>query len=196
MKPELKFLRIAALLTIVFHLLGLFAALIWIRNGTATYPLDERMAYVAIPWGGWKIGWTIWMFGAAAFVVFNAAVEKTWKLEGTLPRLAVTIGVVAACLDWVFDMLQIVVLPEFVTAGRGLNVFTALARFASAGGIVVANGLYSISVGLLSIALRGRIPRVAYLFGLGTLVFGLIFSAGGFSSNPRLHEILGAPTFV
>lgn len=193
---SLKWLRIAAALTIILHVLGLIAAVVGIRAGTATFPVEQRMTHIAAPWSLWKIAWVAWMFSAMSFVAFNAAVEKAWDLSGVCVRLGVCIGVAAASLDCVFDALQIVVLPEVAASGGGPRVFLALARFASIGGIVVANGLYSISVALLSCALRGRISRAAFALGMATLVTGLALSAVGFSSDPHLTEYFTGPVFA
>src|SRR5579862_5477490 len=189
---SLKWLRLAAALTIGVHVLGLIAA---IGPGTAVFPDAQRIAHVGASWA-WKIGWLVWLFGAVSFVVFNAAVEKSWKLSGVCARLGVCIGVAAASLDCVFDALQIIVLPEFAASGRGTQVFLALARFASVGGIVVANGLYSISVALLSCALREQISRCSLVLGWATLVTGLALSAVGFGSDAHLPEIFAGPVFA
>lgn len=190
---SIKWLRAAAALTIVLHVAGLIAALVWIRPASSVYPVDARMLHIAAPGSGWKIGWVVWMFGAMAFVAFNAAVEKTWDLKSVSARLGVMIGVAAAALDCLFDMMQIVVLPEFVTGGRGQNVFVAFARLSSGGGIIVANGLYAISVALLSVALRGRISRIAFWLGMATLIFGLALSAAGFCSEPSREFVAARP---
>lgn len=191
----LTWLRAAAALTIGLHVAGLVAAVVGIRPGSAIFTPEERMAHIAIPWGGWQIGWVIWMFAAMAFVAFNAAVEHAWNLSGVCARLGIVVGVVAASLDCVFDVLQIVVLPDFAQ-GRGGNVFLALARLSSAGGLIVANGLYAISVALLSAALRGRISRAAHWLGMATLIAGLALSAVSFSSNLRRVEYFTAPVFA
>jgi hypothetical protein len=195
MNSSVKWLRAAAALTVGLHVAGLIAAVLGIRPGTAIFPADQRMTHIAVPWGGWKIGWTIWIFGAISFVVFNAAIDKVWNLSGTCARLGMAVGVAAVSLDCVFDMLQIVVLPEF-KEGRGQNVFLAFARFASGGGIIVANGLYAISVALMSVALRGRSSRAAFWLGMATLVSGLALSIVGFGNDARLVEYFTGPVFA
>ena len=192
---SLKWLRLAAALTTGVHVLGLIAAVVAIRPGTAVFPELQRIAHIGASWA-WRIGWVVWMFGAMSFVAFNAAVEKAWNLSSVWARLGVCIGVAAASLDCVFDALQIIVLPELAASGRGTQVFLALARFAAVGGIVVANGLYSISVALLTCALRGRIPRAAFVLGWATLATGLALSVAGFSSDAHWAEIFAGPVFA
>ncbi|MEI6234192.1 MAG: hypothetical protein WCT04_14150 [Planctomycetota bacterium] len=191
---SLKSARTAAFFAFLFHALGLVVALFGIRFGTAVFTPEQRMAFVATsPWG-WKAAWGVWLIAAVTFVWFLARVEKTWDASGGTARLSLIIGVVAASLDIVFDTLQIVVLPAVAARGpEARQVFLALAHFASSGGIVVANGLYAVSVALMTHAIRAQLSKVQLWCGWSVLAAGLLLTAAGFFEDPHLPEIFAGP---
>ncbi len=188
----LKHLRIAAACAIMFHVLGLAVAFFGIRYGTPVFSVELRMAHIATSLWGWKVAWGIWLIAAMTFVWFLATVEKVWNVTGVCARLSVVVGVAAASLDSLFDTLQIVVLPG-VARGPESQPFLALAHFASAGGIVVANALYAISVALMTCALGSRLSALGRWMGWVTLIAGLLLTAVGFIDDPHLPEIFAGP---
>jgi hypothetical protein len=190
---SLKWLRIAALFAFVFHALGLVVALFGIRFGTSVFPTEQRMAYVATSVWGWKAAWGVWFIAALTFVGFLAMIEKVWDATGVCARLSLIVGVAAASFDSLFDTLQIVVLPAVAERAPESNTFLMLAHFASAGGIILANGLYAIAVALMTCALSARLSPIQRTSGWLVLVFGLLLTATGFTADPHLAELFAGP---
>ena len=191
-KPDLKSLRVAALAALFFHALGLAVALVGIRFGTAVFSANERMAFIASAFWGWKVAWGIWLIAAVSFVWFLARVDELWAASGTNARLSLAVGVVAASLDSLFDTVQIAVLPPVAAHGEA-PAFLAWAHFASAGGIVVANGLYAVSVALMTSALSSQLSSLQKWLGWAVLATGLALTAVGFVDDPHLPEIFAGP---
>ncbi len=186
-------LQRAAIFALVFHALGLVVALLGIRFGTAVFPTEQRMAFVASSFWGWRAAWGIWFLAALTFVWFLAVVEKAWVATGVCARLSVVVGVSAASSDILFDTIQIVVLPPVAARGGDPGQFLLLAHVASAGGIIVANGLYAIAVALMTWSLRPRLNAIQRWLGWAVLATGMMLTVAGLFSDPHLPEYFAGP---
>ncbi len=94
-----------------------------------------------------------------------------------------------ASVDLLCDSVQMLVLP---LAASG-DAFLAWERAANAGGLVVANGLYSVAVLVAALALPGRAARAA---GALTFTMGLVMVAGGLADAPSLVVLSAGPTIL
>jgi hypothetical protein len=180
-------LKVTAGLSVTLHLVGLVAAALWLRPGTPAVSLQERLSYLATSSIVWCAGWGVWMLCALALVAFLAALARHTRSETA--SLAVIVAAVGAGVDLLCDSVQITVLPALAAAGPGVGpLFLAFERAAGAGGVVVANGLYSIAVLLAAVGLRNRIPAGLTL-GAATFLCGMLMVAAGFSGDPRHLEL-------
>jgi hypothetical protein len=189
-------LVVTAALNVVLHVLGLILALAGMRPGTSLVSLDERLAYLAGHPAAWAAGWAVWMACALALVAFFAVLAPRAD-AGPLGSLAVTLAAAGAGVDLLCDTVQIVVLPD-LAAFRPPDpaAFYVVERAVGAGGTVVANGLYSIGVLLLALALRRRLPTHVFVFGLGTFAAGMLMVVGGFLGDARVVAGATGPTIA
>ncbi|HSB60415.1 MAG TPA: hypothetical protein VLI67_01765 [Vicinamibacteria bacterium] len=189
----MRALAIAASLNVALHVLGLALALGHLRPGTPLVPLGSRLGYLAARPLGWSIGWAVWMLCALALVAFLAAVARDAPNRARA-ALAVTVAIAGAAVDLLCDTLQIVVLPQLAArAAADATLFLAAERGLGAGGTVVANGLYSIAVLLMTLALPGRLPALGTVLGVATFLAGLGMVGAGFTGDPgQLEAATGA----
>jgi hypothetical protein len=75
-------------------------------------------------------------------------------------------------------------------------VFLAFEQAAGAGGLIVANGLYSVAVLLIARALRRRLPALAFALGIATFLAGMLMVAAGFTADLRLLPVATGATFA
>ncbi len=197
MIPSMNALRLLAFSNIAIHLAAMAFAALGMRPGTPAVPVEERLAFLAGYPPGWILGWGAWMLCAIANVAFIAALAARAPERSGRAALAVTLAAVGAGVDLIFDTVHIVVLP--LVAGQtppAVPLFLAVERMAWAVGAVVANGLYSAATLLVTLELRGRIPRLAVLAGAGTFACGMLMCAAGFTGVARHLEIVAGPTIA
>src|SRR5262249_57111604 len=89
------------------------------------------------------------------------------------------------------------VLPR-LAAGAPEPLFLAFEAAATAGGLVVANGLYVLATFLLTLCLARRpgVPAGLVPLGYGVLVFGTALTVAGLVVSPRLAEVCTGPTIL
>jgi hypothetical protein len=127
--------------------------------------------------------------GVFAALAMHVGSSRAW--------LAVIAAAAAAGIDLLCDTLQIVVLPALAAGGPGVApVFVAFERAAGAGGLVVANGLYTVAVLIMAVVLRERTPPAARVFAFATVLGGALLVVAGFESDARLAAIATGPTIV
>ena len=185
-----------AWLNVVLHGLGLVFAAVALGPGSPLAPAAERTAYLAARPVGWSLGWATWMVCALALVVFLTALFP--HLDPRKPEaaaLAVVLSAAGAAVDLLCDTLFIVLLPTLARDGP-TPLFLAFERTLGAGGAVVANGLYSISV-LLAVACmpRGAEWRWARVLGVATGLAGLSLVAAGLTGVPS-HLLATTPLTI
>lgn len=191
-----------AVLNVLLHCVGL-ALMAWaLRPGSPLVPFDSRRRYLAqAPWG-WTAGWGALMLCALALVAFCAALARLLRSVTRMPelaRLAVVIAVAGAAVDLLCDTIQIAVLPRLSAEPEsGSAVLLAFERLAGAGGLVVANGAYSVAVLLLTFCLHATRPAPRLAVGLGYLVFalGMVLVVAGLLDWAWLAAIASAPTLL
>jgi hypothetical protein len=91
------------------------------------------------------------------------------------------IAAAAAAVDVTCDASFIGILPSLAADVTSADRFVRAERWTSFGSLFVANGLYSISTLVLTLAL-GRVrghPRSITFVGVAVFVFGMLLSAAG-----------------
>lgn len=185
-------LRLAAWANVAVHVLGLAAAVVWMRPGTAACPLPERMAYLVRTPAGWRVGWAVWALCAVALLAFLGLLAAA--RPGPATRAAFSIACAAAAVDLTCDTLFATVLPRAAAGAPG--VFLVLERGLDACSLGVANGLYSAAVLVASrgVGLHGPKEARQRMLARATFLAGLVLAAGGLMDEPRLVELATGPT--
>jgi hypothetical protein len=162
------------------HAAGLAAAWLGLRQGSVVAPLAERLAYIADRPLAWILGWGLWMLCAVVLVAFMAALRRALPGDPLAAELALVFTAAGMAVDLLCETIQIAVLPIAAGAGRsGLNVFFIFESLAFTGGVTVANGLYTLGVLLMNLALRGVARTPTRLAGWATVVSGFALAAAG-----------------
>jgi hypothetical protein len=195
--PNRRVLTALAWLNVAVHVAGLAFAAVGMRPGSALVGLPERRAYLATFPPGWCLGWGVWMLCALALVAFFAVLARRLPEYPDLAGLAVLLAAAGAAVDLFCDAINITVLPR-AAAETEPALFLLIDRVTFAGGLIVANGLYSIATLLLTIGLARRpgMPRVVPLLGWGVFVFGMVMVVAGFADSARLAELATGPTII
>ena len=183
---------VSAALNVALHLAGLVAAVRLIRPGTPLVSLEARRAYLVTQAPAWSAGWGVWMLCALAVVAFFAVLAHA-EHGAPLAAPGVLLATAGASIDLLCDALQVTLLPS-LAAGSDMDLFLAWERALRAGGSVVANGLYSLAV-LLMTATRWRRASVRTT-GLVTIAAGGCMLVGGLMSDLRLIEWSTGPTIL
>ena len=190
-------LTLTAWLNVGLHLVGLVLAAVGMRPGTPLVPAAERAAYLAGRPLAWSLGWAAWMLCALALVAFLAVLAHLVRPASAVLGLAVTLAAAGAAIDLACDTLYITVLPG-LAAGGPTPLFLAVERGLGAGGVVVANGLYSVAILLAALGLRVRpeVPALVRGLGYATFAAGMSMVAAGFTGDPRHLEIATGATIL
>jgi hypothetical protein len=190
--PGPRPLLLVATLNVGSHLGGLVAAFLWMRPGTVLAPLDARMAFLAARPPGWSFGWGTWMLCSLSLLAF-LAVLKEHAGGRSLATFSLILASAGAGVDLLCDALQILVLPR-VAAGGDQGLFLVCERGLDAGGLIPANGLYSIACLLAALALRKEVPPYVRWLGFATFAGGMLMAAAGFSGEPAPLELSSGAT--
>jgi hypothetical protein len=188
MPLQMRRLVMLAWVNVALHALGLVLAAVGMRPGSPLVPLAERMEYLAGGPIGWSLGWGVWMLCSLLLFLYVAALRD--HLAG---GLAMALTAAGMSVDLLCDVAQIRALP-LAAASDSKPLFLTLESLLFAGGATVANGLYSLAVLILTLALGRRIGVLARLSGLGTAVAGAAMAAAGLIPSPRLLELVTGPT--
>ena len=174
----------AAYASVGLHLAGLVAAWFWMRPGSMLVGEDARWEYLQADPFGWKLAWCVWMFAAASFGLFALLVGR--RVRGGWAHIGAGLIRAAVVLDVSVDTAQAFVLPH-----RSLN-YSVLLDLLS---IVVANGLYSIAVPILT---RGVSSASMATRGLAwaTCATGLGLAGAGLWRNGEALEVLTPATIL
>jgi hypothetical protein len=188
-------LRRLAWVNVAVHLAGLGFAVIAMRPGSPLVELAQRRAYLAALPFGWSLGWGAWMLCTLALIAFFAALAHRLRDAGPWPTLAVTLVAAGGAVDLLCDTIHLTVTPR-LAARPPEELFLAFEGTAVAGGLIVANGLYTVATLLLTLCLarsQGLSPAVVPV-GCGVVVGGSVMVAAGFLDSPRLTELSTGPT--
>ena len=187
-------LTVAAWANVVLHVLGLGAAVLWMRPGTAIFPVAERMAYLGAQPPGWRAGWALWALCAFALLAFLALLSA--RRPGAATQAALALACAGAAVDLTCDTLFVPVLPR--AALGPAEAFVLFERGVNAASLAVANGLYSVAVLVASRGLGLPPPAESRqrVLGLLTFVAGGGLAAAGLLGEPRLVELATGPTIA
>jgi hypothetical protein len=176
-----------AWLNVFLHLVGLALAAVGIRPGSPLVPLPERLSYLAASPLAWTLAWVAWMCCAATLIAFLAVVTNRLGGEARLAQFGLMIAVAAAGFDLCCDSIYLLVFPMLASLQPPAEaLFLLVERVTGLAGLVVANGAYSISILLVTLALRGQpgISRLAVGVGCAVAGFGLLLAAAGITWVP------------
>jgi hypothetical protein len=190
-------LLVLAWLNVLIHLAGLAMAALGMRPGTPLVDVVERLDFLAATPLGWTLGWGVWMVCTAALVAFVTELVRYLPDHLGLGRLALMLACAGGAIDLLCDCIHITVLPLIASWGTSEErLFLVVERIALAGGLVVANGLYSVSTLLLTICLRDLPGLSSWVLRLGYAVFacGMVLVAAGFANSAWLAELASGPT--
>jgi hypothetical protein len=187
-------LRQLAIANIAVHLVGLLVAALFLRPGSPTAPLAERMNFLAAHPIGWSAAWCVWIGCMILMVSFTFVAARCLEAE-PLARLAVIVAVAAGGFDLLGDSLFIVVLPQVAALlPRNEQLFVAVERCIQTLSLVVANGLYSVATLLLTLAARSRLKRGVFVLGCVVFACGMLLALAAFTGVPWHAEAATGPT--
>lgn len=187
-------LHLLAWVNVAAHVAGLALAALAMRPGTPLVSLDERLRYLADSPPGWAAGWAVWMACVVVLVALLAAVAHQLG-RPCLASLAVTLAVAGGAVDLVCDLIHIQITPA-LAAGGERSQFVTWEQLATAGGMVVANGCYTIATLLMTLCLGGRPGVSPWLTaaGWGVFVCGMAMVAAGLFRWPQMVAWSTGPT--
>ncbi len=175
------------------HGAGLVLALVGMRPGSVVVPLEARMAYLAGEPRAWAWGWGVWMLCSLLLVAWLAVLRDLLPERSPTARLALLLAAAGMAVDLLCDVLQVAVLPGAAASGS-TDLFIAFERLAFTGGATVANGLYTVAVLLMTLALAGTVSLAARWAGFATVAAGSAMAVAGLLPSPALLEAATGPT--
>ena len=188
-------LRLLAWANVLVHLLALGLALVGLRPGSPLFALEDRLAYLAGHRALWSLGWAAWMLCTLALIAFFAALVRAAPGDGL--RLALGISLAGGAVDLCCDLVQMT-LPALADEPPPARLFRTLERVAGAGGLVVANGGYTLATLLATLGLRGS-PGLSPLVvpaGWGVFAFGALLVVAGLTDVTLLAVLATGPTMA
>lgn len=188
-------LSFAALVNAVLHLAGLVLAQVAIRPGSPLVAVADRIDYVAGRPLAWTVAWLVWGLCAFALLVFLALASRRRGEASVLGSLALALGAAGVGVDLLCDTLYVTVLPAVAAEGQA-SLFLVAERALGAGGVVVANGLYSVAVLLVTFDRRPGLSRGGASLGYVTFASGLLMAAGGLAGEIRVVAFATGPTIL
>ncbi|MFL6235697.1 MAG: hypothetical protein ACJ76N_21370 [Thermoanaerobaculia bacterium] len=177
---------------VALHGAGLAAAWLWMRPGSVVSPLGDRIAFLAGRPLGWSLGWGVWMLCTLLLVGYIATLRRLVPDCSLAAQLALIFTAAGMAVDLLADAVQIQVLP--LAARSGQPLFLAFERLALTGGATVANGLYTLGVLLMILALRSQIGKSARAAGAATVAAGALMALSGLLPSPELLAASTGPT--
>jgi hypothetical protein len=176
-----------AWLNVILHVAGLALAAAYMRPGSPLVPLADRLTYLAAQPSGWTIAWCVWAACALAMASFAFAIAA--ELRTALASWAAA--------DLACDIQYVLSFPKLAFhSGSAAQTFLAEERLTNFISLTIANGLYSISTLLATLALRGRIglaPGTSAM-GIGVFACGMMLAAAGIIGSPDLAVWATTPT--
>jgi hypothetical protein len=167
------------------------------RQGSPLVPLPERVAYLAgHPWT-WSCAWSVWIICALALIAFLVVLAQQIPSSRGLANLAVMIALVGAAWDLCCDCIYILVFP-WVASWQPLNErgFLLLEQVTAIASLVIANGLYSVAILVVTTVLRQsrQAGRLTVVLGYAVGGGGLALAASAFTANPWHAAAATGPT--
>lgn len=173
-----------ARLNVLLHVAGLVLAAAFIRPGSPLSPLDERRAYLAAWPAGWATAWAVWAACGVVMVAFTIAVAG--RVRSQLARRAVSVAVAAAVIDLTCDGMFIGEFPRWAAEATA-STFLHRERFTNLVSLFVANGLYSVSIFMLTLSFRrvDGMGRAIVPVGVAVAMGGLVLAVAGITGVPE-----------
>jgi hypothetical protein len=183
---------VLAWLNIGLHLIGLALAAAFIRPGSPLTPISERINYLVSSPAGWRFAWAVWVACSVAMVSYTLCIAAV--IRSRPARWAAGLALAAAAVDLTCDDLFIFLFPN-LAARAELNAeeFLHVERLTGLVSLTVANGLYSVSTLLMTLALCGR-PYVVPV-GVAVFVSGMLLAAAGITGVPQ-HAFWATPATI
>jgi hypothetical protein len=197
MHPRHRPLVLLAWLNVLVHVCAVALAAVALQPGSPLMEFPDRLAYLAEHPMAWSLAWGAWMLCALALVAFLACLIRAVPEPAGGLRLALLVAASGAAVDLFCDVIQITALPFLASqAPVPIPVFLALERIAGAGGLIVANGAYSVAVLLATLALRGTagINAGVVPVGLAVTAAGFVLVVAGFLDSALLAAVGTLPT--
>jgi hypothetical protein len=181
--------------------LALFVAGIILGPGTSARQTDimQRVAWIAANSLRWQAGWLFWFAVTLSFAWSFYALGRHLQGARSWPALSIGVAIIAAAVDIVGILVNLVVLPELaLVLSNGLDptvqiLFQSMESLAYALVNVTAFGLYTLAGLLLLPALFAttRYPRwLAWLgvaeWGIAALATVLLVAAPSLATIPLL----------
>jgi hypothetical protein len=204
---DLRPLWWTAIVNVVLHVIALVLSLYGIRPGTRAVELADRIEYLSGgllgPWG-WTLGWLSWMACVPALLRF-LILTRCWIAKSRVwATVAVTLALVGAVFDLSCDLRYIVDIPSAAWDAhvyapgsprheRHTDRFVRIEKSINTVSLVVANGLYSIAILIISFTLP---KKTNHWVGVAVAILGLILSASAFVEDSRLTEASAGATIL
>jgi hypothetical protein len=172
----------AAWLALVLHLVAGLAMLLVLRRGLETNPdLADRLLFVASRRGLWTAAWLSWSAAALSILWLFASLAEAHPVAACRYALALCAAAVAADLS--AETIELGLLPELAARGAAES-FLVWHRAAVLLTGFLANGLYTLAVGVAAWATRRDYPAWTVRAGAGVLVSGAALSAAALHGSP------------
>lgn len=179
------------------HVAGMALLFFGIRPGSLAVSLPGRLEYLARAPLAWTAGWAVWMLCALALCAFFATLALRWPSPGGLVALAAVVAIAGCAIDLTCDSIHMLLLPALAAEGAGaVPTFLAFERLALAGGLIVANGAYSVATLLVALALRGHSPaaHAPVVLGVAVAGAGFLLVLAGFMGSVALMTVATGAT--
>jgi hypothetical protein len=183
---------------VALHVVALAMTWFLIRPGMSPIEVSTRQTYVVTHHWEWAIAWGTWMACAIVQVIFYAELARYLTKARDAATFAVSIASAGLAIDLLSDTIWIVLIPRLPTWHTDTTlIYQAIEQLAKGGGLVVANGLYSFAVLILTLCLRHQIASpITILLGYGVFAFGMALSLAGLMSSQWLAEVSTGPTIL
>jgi hypothetical protein len=183
---------------VALHVVALAMTWFFIRPGMSAIDVSSRQTYVVAHFWEWSTAWGTWMACAIVQVVFYAELARYLTKARDAASFAVSIACAGLAIDLLSDTIWIVLVPRLPTwHAETTVVYQVVEHIAKGGGLVVANGLYSLAVLILTLCLRQQITSsITILLGYGVFIFGMGLSLAGLVSSQWLAEVSTGPTIL
>jgi hypothetical protein len=183
---------------VALHIIALALTWFFIRPGMSALDVSSRQAYVVGHFWEWATAWGTWMACAIVQIFFYAELARYLTKARDAASFAVSIACAGLAIDLLCDTIWIVLVPQLPSWHADTTmVYQVVEAIAKGGGLVVANGLYSVAVLILTLCLRQQIASpITILLGYGVFVFGMVLSLAGLVNSQWLAEFSTGPTIL
>ncbi len=186
----LKRLRQAAIIAAVIHLIAGLYMLLVLSHGLDTAQFIHRLSFLSTNNTWWVIGWLLWTAADLSILFFYCSFADVHRNTddhiSAIIRYALFIAIAGFTLDLIAEVMEISLLPTLATqilsehdllAMANRELFLCINRLATMLTGFLANGLYSITLGIFIFATRQRYAPLTQLVGWLVVISGFYLSA-------------------